>query len=66
MNKILRGKTIPSKLAIQPARGVITSTNVHVIVNLGNNQLNHSREQAILITRKAASLFTSVWDQSQL
>jgi hypothetical protein len=66
MNKILRGKTLPSILAIQPVRGVITSTNVNVIVNLGNNQLNHCREQAILITRKAASVFTSVWDQPQL
>jgi hypothetical protein len=58
MNKILREKTLPTKLAIQPVQGVI--------VNPANNQLYYSGEPAILIAREANSVFTPVWNQTQL
>ncbi len=66
MNKILREKNLPTKLAIQPVQGVIIMANVDVIVNPANNQLYHSGEPAILIAGKATSVFTSVWNQTQL
>ncbi len=58
MNKILREKIFPSKLAIQPVQDVI--------VVLASNQLNYGEKLASSVTSKAASVYSLVWNLVQL
>lgn len=66
MNKILREKTFPSKLAIQPVQDAISPANADVSVVLASNQLNYSEKPAASITSNAASVYYLVWNQAQL
>ena len=66
MNKILREKTFPSKLAIQPVQDAISPANADVIVVLASNQLNYGEKPAASITSIAASVYSLVWKQAQL
>ena len=58
MNKILREKILPSKLAIQPVQDVI--------VVLASNQLNYGEKLASSVTSKAASVYSLAWNPVQL
>ena len=54
MNKILREKTFPSNLAIQPIQDAISPANADVIVVLAKNKLNYGGKPAASITSEAA------------
>jgi len=62
----IAGKSFPSKPAIQSVQGDITPANADVIVDPASNQSYHDGRLPVLITHKAASISSLVWDQAQL